>query len=310
MLTDRIAELLPSIGRVLVPIGLGLLLRAAGIFDEDEGAALRKFVVRFTVPIFVFFSLYEARPESIAAIGPMVGAFLLLTGVLFLLGWAVALRFPPGPQRPAVHACVALGNYGWLGLGVAQALLGDAGTQRVLFFILLWWPVFYTTGLAIGFIHVGRQNCGAMVGRAMGVAVPALAAVALGLGANLTSVSVPTFVSLVLRPFGDMTVPLILLSVGLLLDVRRVTREVKAAVLISVLTLAAAPLAGWGIAALVAGDAVTQRVIILEAAMPVATLVPLLAEGYEMDTDLVGTAIVLSTLLSLVTLPVVAALVM
>ena len=43
--------------------------------------------------------------------------------------------------------------------------------------------------------------------------------------------------------------------------------------------------------------------------MPVATLTPLLEENYAMDKDLVSAAIVLSTLVSLVTVPVLAAVV-
>ena len=40
--------------------------------------------------------------------------------------------------------------------------------------------------------------------------------------------------------------------------------------------------------------------------MPVALSTPVLAEGYEMDLDITNTAIVLSTLLAMLTLPVVA----
>ena len=43
--------------------------------------------------------------------------------------------------------------------------------------------------------------------------------------------------------------------------------------------------------------------------MPVATLTPLLEENFAMDKDLVSTAIVLSTLVSLATIPALAAVV-
>jgi len=309
-MVEQITRVLLPTGKVLTPIALGVLLRATGLFGAEEGALLRKFVVRFTVPLFVLFSVYEAKSESIASIAPMVGAFVLLTAVLFLAGWAVALFFEGGPQRAAVHACITFGNYGWMGLGVAQALLGDEGARRVVYFFLLWWPVFYGLGLTIGLIHVGKQKGGVPVSRTAAIAGPPIAALLLGLALNLWSTPMPPFLTEALKPFGDMTVPLILLSVGLMLDLRRITREVRAALVVSAVTLVAAPLVGWGLAALLARDRLSAQVIILEAAMPVATLTPVLEENYEMDTDLVSTAIVLSTLLSLATIPIIASMVL
>jgi predicted permease len=303
---SQIADAVLPVGKVMIPIGLGLLLRLVRLFGDDEGELLRKFVVRFTVPLFVFFSLYGAEAESLASIGPMVFALVAMTAGLFLLGWAVALTVRGAPQRAAVHACVTFGNYGWMGLGVAQALLGDAGSQRVVYFILLWWPVFYGFGLPIGLIHGERRKGRIPLGRAAAVAAPVLVAMALGLAANLGGVALPSLVDTALRPFADMTVPLILLSVGLLLDPTRLRARLRPALAISAATLVVGPLLGWLLARWLAPDPTTASAIVLLGAMPVATLVPVLGESYEMDMGIVNTAIVLSTLLSLVTIPVTA----
>jgi predicted permease len=280
---------------ILFPMGLGLLLRLVGLFGDREGELLRKFVVRLGVPVLCFFSLYAAKPESVAAIAPMAGAFVLMCLTMWSVGWLAATRFKEPSQRSAVHACVTFGNYGWMGLGVMTALLGVAGTQRVVYFFLLWWPLFYGLGLPIGIIHVGRRTGGVPLGKTLAVAAPPILCAAL--------------LTRTLSPFGEMTVPLILLSVGMMLDPSRLHTALRPALLVTALTLLIGPLVGWGIAALLAPDPVSYRTIIMEGAMPVATLVPLLEENYAMDTDLVSTAIVLSTLVSLATIPVVAALV-
>jgi predicted permease len=287
-------------------MAVGFGLRLFGLFDDDDGQLLRRFVVRFTVPIFVFFSVYQARPESIAAIAPMAGGFVLMTLVLFGIGWLVAAAVKEPARKTAVHACVTFGNYGWMGLGVMAALLGAPGTQRVVYFILLWWPVFYGFGVPIGFIHTRQRGGGVPLGRTVAVAAPPIAALFAGLALNLASLPVPALVRQVLGPFGDMTVPLILLSVGIMLDLRKIRRAVGPALLVTGITLLIGPLVGLGLAGLLARDATTYRVIILEGAMPVATLTPILEECYPMDKDLVSTAIVMSTAVSLVTIPVVA----
>jgi len=294
---------------ILFPMGLGLLLRLVGLFDDREGELLRKFVVRFTVPVLCFFSLYAARPQSVAAIAPMAGAFVLLTAAMWGVGWLAATRFWEPSRRTAVHACITYGNYGWMGLGVMTALLGAEGTQRVVYFFTLWWPVFYGLGLPIGLIHVGRRTGGVPLGKTVAVAAPPSLASALGLAANLASVHVPDIAERTLSPFGEMTVPLILLSVGMMLDVTRLRTALRPALLITAVTLLIGPLIAWAVATLLARDTASYQTIIMEGAMPVATLTPLLEENFAMDKDLVSTAIVLSTLVSLATIPALAAVV-
>jgi len=298
------------VAKVLIPIGLGLLVRTIGVFDDADGAGLRKFVVRFTVPLFVFFSVYESTRENLLQIGPMMVALPVYTLALFGIGWAVARMFRGGPRRASVHACITFCNYGWLGYGVAYALQGPEGLQRVIYFLLLWWPIFYAFGLGIGYIHVGGQKGGIPLRRTLALALPPVVAMLLGLGANLGGVQLPEIATETLKPLGEMTVPIILLSVGMMLDFSRIHREVKPALLISGITLIVGPLVAWGVAALMMSDRVSFAAIIFEGAMPVATVIPLLEENYEMDKDLVSTAIILSTVLSLVSLPVVAMLVL
>ena len=300
------ADTVRTILAVLLPIGIGILLRGLRVFDERDGEVLRRFVVRFTVPLFIFFAIYEAQRDSIAAIAPMTTALILFTVALFAIGWGVSMLFPPGPQRTAVHACLTFCNYGWMGFGICGALLGEEGVQRVVYFLILWWPVFYGFGLLIGLVHAREQKGGLPIRRTLSMALPPVGAMLIGLGLNLGSVRLPGLVDSALRPFGHMTVPLILLSVGLMLDFSRLRGALKPAVLITAVTLLVGPLIGWGLAAGLAPDAVGFKALILEAAMPVATVTPILEENYAMDTELVGTAIVLSTVASLVTLPLIA----
>ena len=294
---------------VLIPIALGQAFRQIGLFGDEEGKVFEKLVVRLCVPVLVFFALYDMPMENISAMPRMMGGFILLTGALFCLGWLCSLAFEGPERRAAVHASVMLGNYGWMGLGVCGALLGEPGVVRVVFFISLWWPVFYGFGLPIGLIHAHRRRKGVPLGRVISVAAPTIACLIAGLLLNLGGVELPELVEEVFRPFDEMTVPLILFSVGCMLNVSRASTNVRPALLVSAATLLIGPLIGWGLGYALAGGEVTRKVLILEGAMPVATLTPVLAANIDMDTDLVRVCIALSTLLSLGTLPVVAAIV-
>jgi len=295
--------------QVLLFILIGLGFRGIRLFGDREGEVLRRFVVQFTVPVMVFFSMYDASRDAVSALPTMAGALVLITAALFLLGWPCSHVVKDGSQRAAVHACVTLGNYGWLGWGVCQVLLGEGGLRCAVFFTVLWWPVFYLFGLPIGVIH-GRVRKGAVpIGRAVAVAAPVIGMVILGLIFNFRGWKVPQLLSDTLRPFGNMTVPLILFSVGAMLDFKTFRKALAPAVLVSAVTLVGGALIGWGVASLLTHDPTSYKTIIVEGAMPVATLTLVLAENYDVDVDMINTCIVVSTVLSMVTLPILAALV-
>lgn len=293
---------------VLIPIALGLAFRHSGAFGDRDGDVLRRLVMRLTVPVLVFFAIYDASSGDIRSAPSMVVCLVLLTALLFAIGWAASHLVEGTARRTAVHACITFGNYGWLGFGVAKVFQGDVGLQRAVFFTLLWWPVFYAFGLPIGFLHGRSRGGGAHVPKALRAVAPSVAAICLGLLFNLMNWPVHGLLQNALRPFGEMTVPLILFSVGVMLDLKGAHKALAPALLVSAVTLLIAPLIGWELGAIFTSDSVSYTVVILEAAMPVAAVTPLLAESYEMDLTVANTAIVVSTLLSMVTLTLLAAL--
>ncbi len=297
-----------AILQVLIPIGLGFGLRSIGLFRDKEGEVLREFSIHLAIPALVFFSYHDAQRVTLAMALPMMAALILLTTLLFLLGWFFS-RFVTGAERKAaVHLCITFGNYGWMGFGVAQALLGTEGVVRVAFFIAPWWPVFYGFGLLSGIIHVRGLKGGVPFGRVIGIASPIFACMAAGIVLNHLDWQIPELLSKTFRPFGNVAAPLILVSVGLMLDVTRMRTALKPALMITGVTLLVAPALGWLVAGLVARDPVSYKVIVLEAAMPVASMTPIFADNFDLDLEIVATAIVVSTVLSLVTIPAVAAL--
>ena len=303
-------EIAARVLAIIIPIGLAFGLRIAGLIQTEDGYALRRFVVRVAVPVLVFFSMYDAEAGDLRAIPLMIGAAFLVCAGRFLLGAGASFTVRGQQRRAAITAATTMGNFGWLGFGVAEVLLGDAGLRRAVFFVLPWWPIFFTVGLSAAAIHGGSSERGIPWKRMGAMMSPILAALALGLGLNLGGVTIPSFLSISLRPIGATCVPLILFSVGLLLSPKSIGRSLRPALIISLTALVLGPFVGWAVARLLHADPVSASVIILEAGMPVATMIPVLREYIDMDADLAGTAVVLSTLLSLVSLPIVASLIL
>jgi len=289
---------------ILIPIVVGFLLRVVGLFGDAESAVLRKFVVYVTIPLLVFHSMYTARLPSAATAVSVVAALPLLTLLFYLIGAGAAKVSSSAPsRRAALAACITFGNYGWLGWSAVYTILGEQALNQAFFFTLLWWPVFYGFCALIGSGFSGRG--GIDLKTVVHVTSLPVCCISAGILLNAAHVGIPSFILTPVRSIGDATIPLILISVGMGLFATNIRRLLVPALLVSAIRLGLGPLIGILVVKALPVGELGWSVILLESAMPVATVTPILGDYFDLDRQLVSVCIVTSTVLSLVTLPIV-----
>lgn len=294
--------------KILVPIGCGFLLRALRLLKKEDAEILNRFVIYFTVPQLIFYSMYQSKFPGFGQLFLICLSLILLTLLFYFLGKFSNLFLKlKGARATSFLLCVAFGNYGWLGWPVAKSFFGLEGLNRAFIFTLLWWPVFYIVGLKIG---LGREKGASLRMRdkrkVLTLTMLSFSSMGLGVGFNLAGIGMPAWILEIVRSFGDMTVPLILVSIGLVLSAQRIRGLLYLALVVSGLRLALGPMFGYGVSRLLPLDVLSQKVVLLEAGMPVATMIPALNEYFEIDMELVSIVILISTLLSLVSIPILA----
>jgi predicted permease len=289
--------------QILIPVAVGLGLRTVGLFGEPESAVLRKLVVYVSIPFLVFHSMYTAKLPSAAQALSIVIALPLLTGIFHLIGRLVSSFEDNGSRRTALMACITFGNYGWLGWSAVYTVLGEQGLNQAFFFTLLWWPVFYGFGALLG---TGTHQRSRLKLRSVLIvtALPVGCIVA-GILLNVGGISLPDFLLSSIESIGDTTIPLILISVGMGLRVSNLKPLLVPSLVVSAIRLGLGPLLGIALAQLLPVGDLGGKVILLQSAMPVATVTPILCDYFAMDRDLVSVSIVTSTILSLGTLPII-----
>ena len=122
---------------------------------------------------------------------------------------------------------------------------------------------------------------------------------------NLSGIDVPAWLLQATSVAGQVVAPAMLFSIGLALTVPRLALlpTLAPALLIK---LVLAPVAGSLLIGLLIADAPTARATLLEAAMPTMVLTIVFAERYGLDEELLAQAILFSTILSMITLPLAA----
>lgn len=304
-------DLLRTMLAILLPIAFGWLLKKARVFRDNEVAALRKFVVRVALPFLIFQNLYRADVESLRQALPVIAGFVVLTA----LYTAAALLATPlvradEGQKLTFAFSVFAGNYAFLGWGVIAAFFGAAALTRAVFFSMFFWPVFLVCGFVLrrrfclvcerepraGFFKVLARNAGVPIGTA-----------AAALALNVAGVRLPGFLGDFVSQFAALAIPLILFAIGQNLVLLMPAARLRLVLAASVFRLAGG--FALGLAALAAVclvfdvDAMSRRVILLQAVMPTATMATFFGEYVPLDEKLLSGIIAVSTLFSFVTLP-------
>jgi predicted permease len=283
-------------------VAAGVLLRLAGVLSRDDTRPINAVIIYAGLPALIFNAVHGAQLRW-DLIGVVALAWVVF-GVMLLLAW-LASRLMRMPRRlaGAFILATALGNTGFIGYPVTQALLGPARLPEAIFYDVFGTvAAFVLVGLLVaqrlGDSHTARVNPLREL-----LTFPAVGALVLALA--LKPVGVPEAVSSGLALLGNMVAPLIMLSVGLSLRVRSMARSVVPLAVLAGLRLLVAPAIALGVGSMVLGAGAPLRVAVLEAGMPAMMLTLVAGERFGLDTDFIASAIFVTTAASAIALPLV-----
>lgn len=284
-----IVAIFSVVAPVLLIAGIGTLwARRNWPFDTQMVAALS---TNLGVPCLVLdvltrIELDTAVLAEMALAAGMGLAFCGLTGLAVLR----LTRLPVPPYLPAL----IFGNSGNMGLPLCLFAFGEHGLALAIAFFVVSALLNFTVGVAIA---SGRASLGALL------RTPVLWAVAVALGLRATGAELPAFLGNTVELLGGMTIPLMLLALGVSLVRLRPAGLGRAAAL-SGLRLAL----GWGggllVVTLLGLEGVVRGIVLIEMAMPVAVFNYLFAQRYDNRPEEVAGMVLVSTLVTVLLLPV------
>ncbi len=162
-------------------------------------------------------------------------------------------------------------------------------------------PLMLTVGILVA-RHFGNGKGGSPIWEL--VMVPPLWAAIVAVAFNLSGVPFDSWLAQLLEMLASGVVPLMLFSLGLSLrwDTWK-PAQFPALALVSLIQLIAIPLMVWGIAGVMGMSGIYLKGAVLEAAMPSMVLGLVICDRFNLDTAFYAAAVTLTTVLSLITLP-------
>jgi len=294
------AALASTILTFVAIVGVGALLRATGILRREDARPLNAVIIYVGLPAFIFQAVHGATLR-VDLLGVVAVAWLVF-GAMLGLAWFVArlLKLPQDVAGGFIIAA-ALGNTGYIGYPITEALLGSKALTEAIFY-----DVFGTVfALALAGLlvaqHFGTNDEARINPVRELLTFPAVIALAAALALRTVPVPIPVMGGLGL--LANMVAPLIMVSVGISLRWETLGRRWVQLASLSGLRLLVAPVIAFALGLVLLGRGVPLQVAVLEAGMPSMMLALVVGERFGLDTDFIASAIFVTTAASALTLP-------
>ncbi len=283
----------------VLPVALVALVGfAIGRSFRLDRQTLARLTIYALLPALVLHSLTRTTLEPGNAIA-IIATFLLNTGLLYLLALGLGRHLKlPENERKSLIATTIFANVGNMGLPFVLFSLGEAGLERAVVYLI------GSSLMTASIFPIVLKGEGIQAGLRYTLSLPVLWAAVVGLLIQMGNLAMPQALERSIDLLSGGAIPVALLMLGLqLADTPFVFGRYE--LLGSGLRLVVSPLLAANLASFVGLSSLDRQVVIVQAAMPVAVNSLIWVTELGGDPTRVARTVVLSTLLSLGTLPVV-----
>ncbi|MBP5858780.1 AEC family transporter [Marivibrio halodurans] len=256
-------------------------------FDTDK---LTPLITSVGTPCLVVSTLLKAD-ISLDHLARMAGAGALAHLAALVVGFVLLKAI--GRSVSAFLPALSFPNTGNMGLPLCLFAFGEQGLALAIGYFVVSAVGQFTLGYAIaaGTVDIRRL-----------ARTPILWAVAVALVLMAVDADIPLWAANTIQLIGQFTIPLMLMTLGASLA-RLSVRRLGLPAALSVLRLVGGAALGLAIASIMGLEGAARGVVVLQTAMPVAVFNYLFAQLHDNQPEEVAGLVVISTALSVVTLP-------
>lgn len=326
-------------GQMLVLFAMmmvGYFAYKGGWLDDASSGRLSKLVVNVFNPILVVNGVLGQNSKDGGNRVLQNMAFVLFYFVfIIIISILIPFILRVGKRRKSLYQGMSVfGNIGFMGIPVIKSIFGNEAIIYVAFYILVYNLMLYTYGVFLarraakeqeawqisvseGTIKASEEkkdNTKSEAGFLRRMINPGVVAALIAVIVFVTGLSVPASVSTFCDYMGNTTIPLSMILIGVSVaqaDLKAVFSEwrIYAFILLRMVLL---PIGmSWllknVLLSRVAVDPVVFGVFIIELGMPVGSIIALIVKEQGADAEYCTKGVVLSTLASIVTIPVICA---
>ncbi len=293
-------KLIETILIILLMVFVGFICKKVNILKEDDATILNKIVVNIAFPSMIFTALLNLDLSTLSTLSlfPIFCIIYCLITAFFVFIWCKIRNYSKEVTWSLLLPSFMI-NSGFIGYPLILSVFGVQGLIRGVFFDVGSMIMFTGLGLVMLFVFGGSYK---LVFRKV-LSFPLIWAFIFALFFVFFGLKLPDTVLTILNYFSALTIPLIMISLGLTLDFSTIKDYFLDASIVSFIRLIIVPFIGIFLLNFFAFEGLDRIVLIVDSALPSGMLVLTYAIIYDLNFKRTAAVIFLSTILSLGTLP-------
>lgn len=291
--------------QILILLGIGYWFGKKKWITRKGASQLNFLVMNLILPASIFKSFETKLTYDIVSSSFFILVYsLIIQAVAILISRLVWLWVKDHGKRANLEYGTMSNNSGTLGMVIAEAAFGSEGVLFASIYVLPVRVLMWSYGIAL-YSKEEASDWKQLLKKV--VFHPCLIAIVLGLiymFAHSYGFEMPAVADKVISSLAGCNTVLIMLVIGVVLSEIPVRSLMDSKVwLYCALRLVGFPLLAWGLFSLFGIGGIAMKVCVLELAMPAPVTMNLLADKYHCDGAFSSKMIFLSTLLSMISLP-------
>lgn len=288
-----------SVATLFLMMAVGFFFARQGWLSESTLSQLSQLLLKVVAPCIMISSLQVDFSSQMLRTILLALAVLLGLYVIYGLVSHFLFRKQPEETRASLRFGIVFGNVGFMGLPLITAVLGQEAVIYCLMSIVI---------LNVGNWTYGVVLMGERVSLKRALLNPGVIGMAIAMALFLARISLPTPLLSAVTYIGDLNTPLAMVIIGGQMASANlaVTFRERRLYLATAIKLAAIPLITLAVLLPLGLDPLMFQTIVVLAGCPAAGATSMFSQMFHKDTVTAARLITLSTLLSIITLPLVA----
>ena len=285
---------------------LGFVLFKCHIFDEYTNKKISALIVNVASPMLIISSIAGVEENDKSIVFLMIGAGILMYIGFIILGKIINRIFPfPKKDWPVYECMVVFANTGFMGYPVLLDVFG----QEAVFYASLIHMAFNFFVYTYAIMCLTKSDDSEFKLNFKQLLTPGIVLIFIGILIYLFDMQLPSVLMDTINSVGSLTAPLSMMMIGSSLAVYPIKDSFTdwRSYVFAFVRLIIVPFMTMIVCRLLHINPYYANITIITNAMPVGSMVLMLATQYNANVKIVTKNIVVSTLLSVITIPIVVA---
>lgn len=300
----KISAIVDSVFSLFIMILVGVYGSKKKIITSEMNKGLTDILIQIALPFMIvssFIFTYDNNIKSnvIKTFYYSLIAYIIMTAASYLLLLPIK-----NDKKTILHFANVFTNTGYVGFPILNSIYGAEGVIYGSIFNMFFVIFVWTYGLILFKGNFEKKKLNTEIKKAL--LNPSIIAVFIGIIIMIFDIKLPSAISSSMKSIGNITGPLSMIIIGVILSNVKIRKHLKDWTIYYGITtkLVIIPIVTYFISLLVGDTSKAINTVIIMTAMPASAMTSIFAENFDKEKEFAAVLVSVTTLLSLITVPI------